>query len=213
MMKFVAVVGITLALLPGAAAAETPTGAPTDENVTTHIAAINGSGCPAGSVTVVPYPNNTGIVVSYSSFYVQRGGDSETFQGYQNCNLDIKIHVPSGFTFAISKAMYNGYAYVVGGAKAKLVSKYNFQGQAPTISTHVINSSTPYDDNWTIADEFSFSNLVWAPCGQDVILSNAFELRAQPYGPSKSPTDVSFVTANKSDHGVTTDFNFAWNRC
>lgn len=212
-MKFATAIGIALALLPGAALAETPAGAPTDEKVTAHLAAVNGSGCPKDSVTVVPYPNNTGIVVSYSSFYVQRGGESQSYQGYQNCNLDIKIHVPSGFTFAISKAMYSGYAYVVNGATAKLVSRYNFQGQGPTISTHVINSSTPYDDNWTIVDEFSFPNLVWSPCGQDVILTDAFELRAQPYGPSKNPADVSFVTTNKSDHSVTTDFNFAWTRC
>ncbi|MBT8224661.1 MAG: DUF4360 domain-containing protein [Dactylosporangium sp.] len=190
-----------------------PGGEPTDEKITASLEAINGSGCPVDSVTVVPYSDNTGIVLSYSSFYVQRGGDSTVIQGYQNCNLDIRMGVPAGFTFAISKAVYYGYAFVLPGATAKLVAKYNYQGQPPVTSSHIINVDSPFDDNWTVIDEFPVPNLSWAPCGEDIILTDAFELRVQPYGPSSSPTDVSFVTVNKSDHSIRTELNFVWAEC
>lgn len=186
---------------------------PTGKEITASLKAINGSGCPAGSVTVVPYPDGTGIVLSYSSFYVQRGGTSTVKQGYQNCNLDILMKVPSGFTFAISKAVYYGYAYVLPGATARLIAKYNYQGQAPTTSNHLINTSVPYDDNWTVVDEYEYANMTWAPCGEDVILTDAYELRVQPYGPSANPTDVSFVAVNKSDHSLRTELNFTWTKC
>jgi hypothetical protein len=211
MLKLLVVAGIALSSLT--VPAWDVGGAPTDAKITASFAAVNGSGCPAGTVAVVAYPDNTGIMLSYSKFYVQRGGDSAVTQGYQNCNLDIRMHVPSGFTFAVSKAMYEGYAYVLPGATARLIAKYNFQGQSPTISSHVINNTTPFDDNWTITDEMSFANLSWAPCGEDVILTDAFELRAQPYGPSGSQTDVSFIAANRSDHSIRTQLNFAWSRC
>jgi hypothetical protein len=188
-------------------------GTPTDETIKVSLKAINGSGCPKDSVTVVPYPDNTGIVLSYASFYVQRGGTSTATQGYQNCNLDIRMDVPSGFTFAVSRAVYQGYAYILPGATARLIAKYNFQGQAPITRNHLITSKTPYDDNWTVIDEADFANLSWSPCGQDVILTDSFELRAQPYGPSKNPADVSFVTVNKSDHSVRTELNFVWDKC
>lgn len=188
-------------------------GEPTGKEIKASLKAINGSGCPTGSVTVVPYPDGTGIVLSYSSFYVQRGGTSTVMQGYQNCNLDILMKVPSGFTFAISKAVYYGYAYVLPGATARLIAKYNYQGQPATTSNHVINAKSPFDDNWTVIDEFEYANLSWAPCGEDVILTDAYELRVQPYGPSKEPTDVSFVTVNKSDHSLRTELNFTWTKC
>ena len=216
MLKSLAAAGLALSLLTGPAVTTSstpPGGTPTDEVITATLQAINGSGCPAGSVTVVSYPDNTGIVLSYSSFYVQRGGQSTTIQGYQNCNLDIRMDVPSGFTFAVSRAMYQGYAYVLPGATARLIAKYNFQGQPSITSNHIINTASSYDDNWTVIDEETFANLSWAPCGEDVILTDSFELRVQPYGPSSSPTDVSFVTVNKSDHSLQTELNFAWTTC
>ncbi|MBN1174280.1 MAG: DUF4360 domain-containing protein [Micromonosporaceae bacterium] len=211
MLKLLVAACVALSSVTGPA--WNPGGEPTDEKITAELKAINGSGCPAGSVTVVPYPDNTGIVLSYSSFYVQRGGSSTVIQGYQNCNLDIRMGVPSGFTFAISKAVYYGYAYVLPGATARLVAKYNYQGEAPFSSNHVINTTSPWDDNWTVIDEFPVPNLVWAPCGEDIILTDAYELRVQPYGPSSNPADVSFVTVNKSDHSVRTELNFTWKQC
>ncbi|MBN1174279.1 MAG: DUF4360 domain-containing protein [Micromonosporaceae bacterium] len=211
MLKTLIAAGVALSLLTG------PTwdieGVPTDEKVTANLAAVNGSGCPAGTVAVVPYPDNTGIILSYSSFFVQRGGDSTVLQGYQNCNLDILMGIPAGFTFAVSRVVYHGYAYVLPGATARLVAKYNFQGQAATTSSYVLNDGKPLDDNWTIIDEFPVAELSWSPCGRDVILTDAFELRVQPYGPSSSLTDVSFVTANKSDHSIRTEINFTWQQC
>jgi hypothetical protein len=211
MLKSLVAVTSALSLLAGPA--WDPGGTPTGDVITAHLQAINGSGCPVGSVTVVPYPDSTGIVLSYSSFYVQRGGTSTVVQGYENCNLDIRMGVPPGFTFAISKAVYYGYAYVLRGATARLVAKYNFQGQKPFSSNHIINTTSPFDDNWTVIDQFEVPNLTWAPCGQDIILTDAFELRVQPYGPSSNPADVSFVTVNKSDHSVRTELNFVWQPC
>jgi len=206
-------IAASVALSTLATSAPASAGTPTDEKITASFAAVNGSGCPLGSVTVVPYPDNSGIILSYSRFYVQRGGDSTVLQGYQNCNLDIRVHVPAGFTFAVSRAVYQGYAYVLPGATARLVAKYNFQGQGPTVSSHQINDGALFDDNWTIIDEFPYPSLSWSPCGQDVILTDAYELRAQPYGPSDDPSDVSFVTANKSDHSLRTELNFVWAAC
>ncbi|MBT8224660.1 MAG: DUF4360 domain-containing protein [Dactylosporangium sp.] len=211
MLKSLVAAGAALALLTAPTLGADSASA--SEKVVATFAAVNGSGCPAGTVAVVAYPDNTGIILSYSSFYVQRGGDSAAAQGYQNCNLDIRMSVPAGFTFAVSRAVYHGYAFVLPGATAKLVAKYNFQGQAPTVSSHLINTVSPFDDNWTIIEEFPFANLQWAPCGADIILTDAFELRVQPYGPSSSPTDVSFVTANKSDHSIRTELNFVWAEC
>lgn len=212
MLKLLVVAGLAASSLMGTVPGE---GTPTDEKIKVSLQAINGSGCPKDTVTVVSYPDNTGIVLSYSNFYVQRGGTSTTSQGYQNCNLDIRMDVPSGFTFAVSRAVYQGYAYVLPGATARLIAKYNFQGQPPITRNHVISQpkKEAYDDNWTVVDEADFANLSWSPCGQDVILTDSFELRTQPYGPSKNPADVSFVTVNKSDHSVRTELNFVWAEC
>jgi len=212
MLKMLVAAALTMSSLTAQVSAVS--GEETDKEIKVSLQAINGSGCPAGSVTVVPYPDGTGIVLSYANFYVQRGGTSTVPQGYQNCNLDIRMDVPSGFTFAVSRAMYQGYAYVLPGATARLIAKYNFQSQPPITSNHIINDTTvPFDDNWTVIDEADFANLSWSPCGEDVILTDSFELRAQPYGPSSDPADVSFVTVNKTDHSVTTELNFVWGEC
>ena len=64
---------------------------------------VNGSGCPAGSASVAMQPDNTGFRIRYSDFRAEDGGTAEPTAIRKNCQVNLLVHVPQGFTFAIAR--------------------------------------------------------------------------------------------------------------
>src|SRR3954466_216506 len=108
-----------------AKSAPTPSG-----KVTVEVKAINGSGCPKGTAEVTPNSDNTGFSVEYHQFNAQTGVGTSPTDARRNCQLGLLISVPQGFTYAIARATYNGFAYLQPGASASEKANYYFQGES-----------------------------------------------------------------------------------
>src|SRR3954452_15726154 len=121
---------------------------PPSGKVTIEVKAINGSGCPQGTAVVTPNHDNTGFTVEYHQFNAQTGTGTSPTDARRNCQLGVQINVPQGFTYAIARASYNGFAYLQDGASATERANYYFQGYTATaVSIH--NFSGPMNDRWT----------------------------------------------------------------
>lgn len=206
----VAVGGAIAALLlasPGAQATEfeAPPG-----KVTVEVASINGSGCPAGTTAVSAASDNTAFTVTYSDYLAHRGAGSSPTDFRKNCQLNLQIHVPQGFTYAIARADYRGFAHLARGAYGQQRAGYYFQGQSPTARiTHTF--SGPLSNNWQASDEKEYSDLVWAPCGEVRNLNVNTELRV--YQGTSDPEATNFMTMDSTDGSVSTRYQFAWKQC
>jgi len=211
MVNALTVGAMVASLITGPVLESPATVAPPDGKITIEVVTVMGSGCPANSVAVAPSVDNTAFTITYSSFLAQVGVGASPIDFRKNCQINLKISVPGGFTYAVAQADYRGYAYLADGAVATERASYYFTGQTATTSvTH--NFSGPMDDNWQTTDMSDIAALTYAPCGEVRNLNVNTELRVGA-GTSDRTTTTSFMTMDSTDASVSSTYHFAWDVC
>lgn len=210
-MLNVTVVGVlALAMLgaPASIEASAAEAAPT-EKITVDVQTVNGSGCPAGTATVTASADNTSFIVNYSDFLAQDGGASKATDARKNCQINVRVHVPQGFTYAVAQADYRGFASLAEGATGLQIAHYYFTGTSPTAeSTHTFTGARY--GLWQAVDRVEEAALVYAPCGVDSLFNINTELRVNA-GASESKT--SLMTMDSTRGSVRTVYQLSWKQC
>ncbi|MFI9722802.1 DUF4360 domain-containing protein [Streptomyces sp. NPDC052396] len=184
---------------------------PPPDKIVIDVATVNGSGCPAGTAAVAVSPDNTAFTVTYSAYLAQVGVGASPTDFRKNCQLNLIVHVPQGFTYAIASADYRGYAHLEPGAKGLEKASYYFQGEPQTVpSSHSFRGQM--DDNWQQTDSVPVGALVWAPCGELRNFNINTELRVDA-GTSDPTKTTSFMTMDSTDGSIKTTYHFAWKEC
>ncbi|MFJ9818379.1 DUF4360 domain-containing protein [Streptomyces sp. NPDC101151] len=183
---------------------------PPPDKIVIDVATVNGSGCPQGTAAVAVSPDNTAFTVTYSNYLAQVGGNSDPTAFRKNCQLNLVVHVPQGFTYAIASADYRGFLSLQPGATSTQKASYYFQGSPNTAQkTHPFNG--PYNDDWQATDSTDWAQLVWAPCGVLRNFNINTELRVA--AGSSAPGKVSFMTMDSTDGDISTVYHLAWQQC
>ncbi|MGC0403653.1 hypothetical protein RKD27_006297 [Streptomyces sp. SAI-126] len=205
--------GAVAALVTAAMPAHNPSGGfvdPPPDKIVINVATVNGSGCPAGTAAVAVSEDNTAFTVTYSDYLAQVGGNSDPTAFRKNCQLNLIVHVPQGFTYAIAEADYRGFASLQAGASGVQRASYYFQGSSQTaFKTHTFPGA--YNDNWQATDTTDWAQLVWAPCGVQRNFNINTEVRVN--AGSSSPSKVSFMTMDSTDGDISTIYHMAWKEC
>ena len=192
-----------------------PTGAPNEtpppDHITIDVVTVNGSGCPAGTAAVAVSEDNKAFTVTYSDYLAQVGVGARPTDFRKNCQLNLRVNVPQGFTYGIAQADYRGFAHLERGAYAIQKANYYFQGMSQNDSAqHRYNG--PHSDDWQATDETEVAAIVYSPCGEKRNFNINTELRVYP-GSSNTATTTSFVSMDSTDGSVKTRYQFAWKRC
>ena len=178
------------------------------DRIAIEVVTVNGSGCPAGTATVVPSADNTTFTVTYSDYLAQAGVGASLTDFRKNCQLSIRVVPPAGYTFAIARADYQGYANLAQGATGAELASYYFQGSSATEQvSHVFTG--PYNDVWQTTD---VGALAYAPCGTLRNLNINTELRVSAGG-SDSSTTTSVMAMDSTRGSVHTVYHLNWARC
>ncbi|MFI1155319.1 DUF4360 domain-containing protein [Streptomyces sioyaensis] len=184
---------------------EPPTG-----KITITVATVNGSGCRPGSAAVAIAPDNTAFTVTYSEYLAQAGAGTKPTDSRKNCQIALNVHVPQGFTYAIARADYRGYASLAKGARGLEQAGYYFQGQQQTArKSHTFTGA--YDANWQTSDETGVDALVYAPCGEERYFNINTEMRVD--AKSSDPKSTSYMAMDSTDGSINTVYHFAWKEC
>nr|WP_240687115.1 DUF4360 domain-containing protein [Amycolatopsis suaedae] len=192
---------------PGGAPGTTP---PPD-HITIDVVTVNGSGCPAGTAAVAVSPDNKAFTVTYSEYLAQVGVGAKPTDFRKNCQLNLRVNVPQGFTYGIARADYRGFAHLEAGATGMQRANYYFQGMSPTeYRTH--NYRGPHSDNWQATDETELAAIVYSPCGEKRNFNINTELRVNA-GTSDPKKTTSFLSMDSTDGAVNTTYHFAWKEC
>ena len=193
----------------GAAATAADESAPPADQITLDLQTVNGSGCPAGTASAAMLADNTGFRINYSAFLAQDGGAAAPTDIRKNCQVNLLVHIPQGFTFAVARADYWGRAHLETGATALERSNYYYQGSsANTYVDHVFTG--PLNGAWRTTDITTTEDLVFAPCGVVRSLNINTELRVDA-GTSSAKT--SYISMRASDGDVYTLVQFQWKQC
>jgi hypothetical protein len=210
MFKVMAVAGLGLSLLAPSAA-----GAVVSEDKEINIVLVSamGSGCREGTVATAAAPDDTAFTLTYSDYIAQAGLGAKATDLRKNCQLVVNFKLPQGFSFAVAKVDYRGYAHLEAGATGMHQASYYFQGETHTQKrTHWFGESYVYDDNWQATDQTPFVELVWSPCGADRYLNVNTELRVNA-GSSDREATTSFMSMDSTDGSVSTIYHLQWRRC
>jgi hypothetical protein len=206
------VITLSALSLPGPALGATPTAAdsaPPAEQITLDLQTVNGSGCPAGTASATMLADNTGFRISYSAFLAQDGGSAAPTDIRKNCQVNLLVHIPQGFTFAVARADYWGRAHLEAGATALERSNYYYQGTSD--NTYVDHTfAGPLNGAWRATDITATADLVYSPCGVVRSLNINTELRVDA-GTSEAKT--SYISMRASDGEVYTIVQFQWKQC
>ncbi|KAF4408344.1 MULTISPECIES: DUF4360 domain-containing protein [Streptomyces] len=184
---------------------------PPSDRMVIEVATVNGSGCPAGTAAVAVSEDNEAFTVTYSEYLAQVGVGAKPTDFRKNCQLNLAMHVPQGFTYAVASVDYRGYAYLEDGASATQKASYYFQG-SPDTYEGVHSYKGPFDDNWQATDVTELPALVWAPCGETRNFNINTELRVNA-GTSDTSSTTSFMTMDSTDGDIATTYQLAWKKC
>nr|WP_237330026.1 DUF4360 domain-containing protein [Streptomyces sp. BA2] len=200
---------MTASTITGSVAAQEGAVAPPDK-IVIELATVNGSGCPLGTTAVAVSPDNTAFTVTYSDYLAQVGPGTRPTDFRKNCQLNLRVHVPQGITYAIARADYRGFMNLEKGATAQQKASYYFQGMPQTAAaTH--GFAGPRADNWQVSDVTDIDALVWAPCGEERNFNINTELRVNTG--TSDRTKTSFITMDSTDASIGTVYHLAWKTC
>jgi hypothetical protein len=206
-----AALAVSSALVSGAPATAAIPDDPPNDRIVIEVVTVNGSGCPRRTAAIAVAPDNTAFTVTYSQYMAQVGVGSKPTDFRKNCQINVRVHVPQGFTFAIARVDYRGFASLAKGAKAQLRASYYFQGNGDTDRrTHGLGS--PFEDNWQASDHTDIASLIFRPCGADRLFNINTELRVDK-GSSDVKKTTSFIAMDSTDGSIKTVYHFHWKRC
>jgi|SRR5437764_1818189 len=208
MLNMMAAVGLSLSLVSASPSGwGTP---PPPDKIVIDVVTVNGSGCPANTAAVAVAANNTAFTVTYSNYLARVGPGSGATDFVKNCQLNLRVHVPQGFTYAIAEADYRGYAHLEPGATGQEQANYYFQGM-PQTATVKHPLQTPYDDDWQVTETTDVAALVYAPCGEERNFNVNTQLKVN--AGTSDPQKTSFIAMYSTDGSLKTTYHFAWKQC
>jgi hypothetical protein len=202
-----ALMALAITFPPGGAPGTTP---PLD-HITIDVVTVNGSGCPLGTAAVAVSPDNKAFTVTYSDFLAQVGIGALPTDFRKNCQLNLRVNVPQGFTYGIAEADYRGFAHLEKGATGMERANYYFQGMSPT-AYMVHNYAGPLSDDWQATDTTELAAIVYSPCGERRNFNINTELRVGA-GTSDPKKTTSFMSMDSTDGSIQTTYHFSWKSC
>jgi len=183
--------------------------APPSGRITIDLVTVNGSGCPKGT-TISVAPDNTTFFVAYSDYLAVAGAGSAPTEFRKNCLLNVLVHVPQGFSFAIAEATYTGFASLEAGANASQRANYFFAGDSANRTTvHSFNG--PMEDDWETTDTADVAALVFSPCGVSRNLNINTELRVS--NGTAAANTTNWISMDATRASVQNIFHLSWKRC
>jgi hypothetical protein len=210
MLKVMGIASAAVMMFASPAAAATRADIPPPDKITINVVTVNGSGCPAGTAALAVSPDNTAFTVTYSNYVARVGPGASTIDWRKNCQINLRVNVPQGFTYAIAEADYRGFASLAKGASGLERANYYFQGMSPT---SFVNHTFPggFNDSWESTDTTDIQALVYAPCGEQRLFNINTELRVNQG--TSGPMATSFMSMDSTDGSIKTTYRFRWKEC
>jgi hypothetical protein len=177
-----------------ALSALSPTGAAEEEpTASLEVVTVNGSGCRAGDADVKS--DDRTFTIGYHTFLARAGGGSSPLDMRKNCQINIRVSVPDGFTYGLARTTYEGYTHLQDGASAlNRVSTY-LQGTSPTAAVNHPFTG-PFSDSWETQYRPGFPDIQWSPCGTPRNININAEVRVT-LG-SADPDRLNFAIVERS---------------
>jgi hypothetical protein len=186
-------------------------GASSPDKITFDVKTVMGSGCEPGTDRVTVSSDKTSLRVSFKDFVAEVGPSADATDFRKNCQINLLVHIPQGFTFAIARAEYNGRVNLAAGATAVHHAYYYWQGESETAHSAGKRFTGPINSTWNNIDVTPVAELVYAPCGESRNLNINTDLRVN--AGTSSPYATSAISMRHLEGDVDTIYHVDWKTC
>lgn len=171
------------------------------------VPAYGGSGCPAGTASVVVSPDQTAISILFDQFIAESGGSTGRRFDRKSCNLAIPVYVPGGYSVSIIAVDYRGFNVLPSGARSRFEAEYFWSGaRGPRIIRDFFG---PLNQGFSVRDELAAHSYVWTPCGASVNL----RVNASIYNQTNYWQQQTLTSIDSADVTGQIVFHLNWRRC
>jgi hypothetical protein len=190
----------------GSAQAEVPP--PAEVNLEPRSMSYSGTGCPAGSATIVFAADRSVFTVLYSVFTAEVGEGIAAEEARKDCKLHFKLKTPKGWSYSIENVDFRGFAFLDEGVSASLESSYHLSGEGP-MRTDAVEFLGPYADDYSHRDAFPDAMLS-SRCGGGKNVQITTRLRMSSTG---APAAPGMLTVDSVDGTFSQTYRLSWKRC
>lgn len=166
-------------------------------------AIYGGTGCPEGSASVV-FAGNT-LSMLFDAYVARTSTGNRTDR--KSCNYAVALKIPAGYTIALFKIDYRGFADIPSGGVGILSAEYFWAGSSGPIHTRYFPAH--FFGNWLETD--FVATAVWSPCGGEAIARGNTNTVARKSSPSSSHEAELSVDSLDLQGGVI--YYFDWDYC
>ena len=175
------------------------------------IVQMSGSGCPANSVGLHAAPDNSSFLLSYRGFQPARlGGGASPTAVRKNCQVNVQIQSPPGYSHSIKQVTYRGSAELTSGATATVRGHF-YRSGAPTPAARTWTFPGPVQGPWEATAVVEDAAVFWAPCGSPVLQNLSTELRLAWKTADHSTTNA--ISMDSPDDDVYSEYQLVWREC
>jgi hypothetical protein len=164
-----------------------------------------GSGCPQGSVGQSIAEDRQSFTLIYDSFVAYTGSSAPITASRKNCQINLNLVYPEGFSYTITRFLYRGYVQLPSGVTAEQKAIYYFQGEVDQASA-TTRFVGPTAKDYLTGD--SIEAAVYSPCGQVVPLNVNSQVRIL-----NANGKAAQITTDSTDGKVTHQYYLDWQDC
>lgn len=166
-----------------------------------------GTGCPAGSASVVVSPDQKSLSILFDNYLVEAGYTTNRSIDRKSCNLTVPVHVPQGYSISIFHVDYRGFNALPAGGNSRFSAEYFWAGaRGPTMTK---NFYGPLNQDYILSNNLLASALVWTPCGASVNLRVNSSMMVR----TNSSYAQAMATVDSADLRAGLIYHIQWRRC
>jgi hypothetical protein len=166
-----------------------------------------GTGCPAGSASVVVAPDQKSLSILFDSYVMEAGYPTGRQIDRKSCNLTVPVHVPQGYSVAVFHVDYRGFNALPSGGSSRFNVEYFWAGsRGPTMSR---NFYGPLNQDYILSNNLLASALVWTPCGASINLRVNSSMMVR----TNASMQQALASVDSADLAAGLIYHIQWRRC
>lgn len=177
------------------------------DSITMGVPNYSGTGCPAGSAALVLSPDASQLSVLFDVYTVEANATRRVDR--KNCNLNVPIHVPSGYSISVIEMDYRGFSSVPDGASADLDVDAFFAGVRSYGPRHHRGFKTKTKGDFYVHNKIERKDIVWSPCGKDVNL----KIHSSLIATTNSKGEQTLAAVDSLDINAGLIYQINWQAC
>ncbi|KAI8892104.1 hypothetical protein BC833DRAFT_558303 [Globomyces pollinis-pini] len=198
---------LSLASLAAATVVPITGGTPDPSQVYIKGITYGGTGCPQNTVSVAMAEDQKTFTLIFDQFVASSGPGTTVKDTRKNCQVNVDLHYPQGFSYTINNIDYRGYVNVPAGVTGIQRANYYFSGQTAQIASQT-QFVGPQSKDYTSSDRIDVAALIWSPCG--AVVSGNVNAQVRLEGDFSKPAQI---TVDSIDGKVTQTFGLQWQKC